>query len=154
MVARALRTRGWTNSPFDETVWQINGFEVAVITVDEARGLKFEGVVVAEPADSPLNIGRHGPSAPPLRVRTINSQWCIRVHCRMGCAGSLVPLDAQGGRKHLINPGSGRAHLPPLTGELMVLPVSLRVTQRDTERCEPGPSRLHHADQPAAHRES
>lgn len=61
LVARALRKRGWTNSPFDETVWQKNRGEVTVLTFDEARGLEFDGVVVVEPADFPLNIGRHGP---------------------------------------------------------------------------------------------
>lgn len=34
---------------------------VRVTTIDEARGLEFDAVVVVEPADFPLNIGRHGP---------------------------------------------------------------------------------------------
>lgn len=61
LVARALRARGWRNSAFDETVWRHDKREVSVLTVDEARGLEFDGVVVMEPCDFPLNVGRQGP---------------------------------------------------------------------------------------------
>lgn len=61
LVARALRARDWKNSAFDETVWRHGEREVTVLTVDEARGLEFDAVVVVEPCDFPLNIGRQGP---------------------------------------------------------------------------------------------
>ncbi|MCA4725813.1 AAA family ATPase [Mycolicibacterium fortuitum] len=61
LVTRALRARGWTNSAFDETVWRHGKREVAVLTVDEARGLEFDAVVVVEPCEFPLNVGRQGP---------------------------------------------------------------------------------------------
>lgn len=61
LVTRALRAREWANSAFDETVWRHGKREVAVLTVDEARGLEFDAVVVVEPCDFPLNVGRQGP---------------------------------------------------------------------------------------------
>lgn len=59
-IIKALRAHGWVNAPFDEPLWQNGSREVRVTTIDEARGLEFDAVVVVEPSDFPLNFGRHG----------------------------------------------------------------------------------------------
>lgn len=61
LITKALRGHHWNNDPLEEALWRHDSREVRVTTIDEARGLEFDAVVVVEPADFPLNIGRHGP---------------------------------------------------------------------------------------------
>ena len=60
-VRKSLRSKGWAAARYDEQLWERNGLEVAVLEPDAARGLEFDAVVVAEPADFAQNYGRQGP---------------------------------------------------------------------------------------------
>ncbi|MEU7887781.1 AAA family ATPase [Microbispora bryophytorum] len=60
-VETVLRREGWVKPRSDLSTWRRAGREVTVAQPDDARGLEFDGVVVAEPADFPQNFGRQGP---------------------------------------------------------------------------------------------
>lgn len=60
-ITKALRAQGWTNSRHDLHVWERGEDEVAVLSIDEARGLEFDAVLVIEPSQFPENVGRQGP---------------------------------------------------------------------------------------------
>lgn len=57
-----LRVTGWSTVAgrgFQE--WERDGRTVTVLAPDDARGLEFDAVIVVEPADFPVNLGRQGP---------------------------------------------------------------------------------------------
>ncbi|OBK38173.1 hypothetical protein A5658_26545 [Mycobacterium sp. 1245111.1] len=61
VIETALRSAGWRRSDRGPQLWEKNGREVTVSSHDAARGLEFDAVVVAEPADFPENFSRKGP---------------------------------------------------------------------------------------------
>ncbi|MGY6502452.1 MAG: AAA family ATPase [Acidimicrobiales bacterium] len=56
----ALRRDGWSRSGTRQG-WKKDGCTVVVLDPEMARGLEFDGVVVVEPGDFPMNLGRLGP---------------------------------------------------------------------------------------------
>lgn len=59
-VTQELRKLGW--SPQTQRLQRHEGGSatISVYRPDEARGLEFDAVIVVEPADYPMNLGRHG----------------------------------------------------------------------------------------------
>jgi ATP-dependent DNA helicase UvrD/PcrA len=60
-VRASLRAAGWAMARNSHQVWERKGRIVTVLHPDAARGLEFDAVLVAEPADFPQNFGRQGP---------------------------------------------------------------------------------------------
>jgi DNA helicase IV len=59
-TARALRLRGFTTDPHNRRRWVNNAQKIWVLSAEDARGLEFDAVVIVEPAEFPMNYGRHG----------------------------------------------------------------------------------------------
>ncbi|WP_349426528.1 AAA family ATPase [Microbacterium sp. LWS13-1.2] len=60
-IRTLLRARGWQGQHGNVEVWSLNGKTVRVFGPNAARGLEFDAVVVVEPTDFPMNVGRQGP---------------------------------------------------------------------------------------------
>ncbi|WP_348732063.1 AAA family ATPase [uncultured Mycolicibacterium sp.] len=60
-TTKALRAQSWMSSRHHLHVWERGGHEVAVLSINEARGLEFDAVLVIEPSQFPENVGRQGP---------------------------------------------------------------------------------------------
>jgi DNA helicase-2/ATP-dependent DNA helicase PcrA len=87
-ISQKLRKRGWARSSANERAWTRAGRTVQVFDPGGARGLEFDGVVVVEPGDFPVNLGRHGQLYTSLTRAT---QELTVVHTRPLPAG-LRPL--------------------------------------------------------------
>jgi DNA helicase IV len=61
VITKALRSSGWIAADYSMQTWRHAEAEVVVHEPDSARGLEFDAVIVAEPADFPENYGRQGP---------------------------------------------------------------------------------------------
>ncbi|GAB3316299.1 hypothetical protein GCM10027451_32920 [Geodermatophilus aquaeductus] len=59
-LRRALARRGWRARVAGGDTYERNGRSVRVLSATDARGLEFDAVIVVEPADFPMNLGRHG----------------------------------------------------------------------------------------------
>lgn len=59
-LRRELAVEGWSAERAGAKWWHRDTLRVWVGHPDAARGLEFDAVVVVEPADFPLNLGRHG----------------------------------------------------------------------------------------------
>lgn len=57
---RMLTKKDWAADRQDLTTWRMGERLLRVFPPERARGLEFDGVVVVEPSDFPVNIGRHG----------------------------------------------------------------------------------------------
>jgi DNA helicase II / ATP-dependent DNA helicase PcrA len=58
-ISDRFRQRGWSRGALEHS-WSRDGRTVIVLHPSNARGLEFDGVVVVEPADFPMNVGRLG----------------------------------------------------------------------------------------------
>lgn len=58
---RLLRTQGWAMQAGNVESWLLDDRVLRVIGPNAARGLEYDAVVVIEPADFPINLGRRGP---------------------------------------------------------------------------------------------
>jgi DNA helicase-2/ATP-dependent DNA helicase PcrA len=51
--------RGWKRGTQQHS-WTLDGRTIIVLHPDQARGLEFDGAVVVEPSEFPVNFGRQG----------------------------------------------------------------------------------------------
>jgi DNA helicase IV len=59
-ISDRFRTLGWSRAVGLRDAWQKDGQTVMVLHPERARGLEFDAVVVVEPAQFPVNVGRIG----------------------------------------------------------------------------------------------
>lgn len=59
-ISDRFRKEGWVRPAALQHAWTRDGTTVVVLHPEEARGLEFDGVVVIEPLEFPVNVGRIG----------------------------------------------------------------------------------------------